>query len=203
MQLPKYLHDGDELISNIIRHTGDFYERPMLDEIAQYIEGKVVVDLGANIGNHTVYFAQLAKDVIAIEPHPANFAVLQKNADEYSNIILHNVACTSSLCRMGIETQLGNMGHIHVSRNDGGEIVGMPLDSITAYADFVKLDIEEHELEALQGAKALLEKCRPVLWIEIQTMPMLLAIANFLKPYGYEVVRVQTHDNPMFIFAVK
>ena len=44
-----------------------------------YKEQKEILDIGANIGNHTAFFAEFANCVFAFEPHPKNFKLLDIN----------------------------------------------------------------------------------------------------------------------------
>lgn len=46
-------------------------------------ENKIVVDIGANIGNHTVFFANVckAKKVYSFEPQEKVFEILKKNVE--------------------------------------------------------------------------------------------------------------------------
>src|SRR5688572_10575306 len=60
---------------------GQFYEQEELDIIARYFEGGVFADVGANVGNHTLYAAKIldARKVIACEPNPAALRILELN----------------------------------------------------------------------------------------------------------------------------
>lgn len=54
----------------------------------------LIIDLGANIGVATLYFALLCPDakIHSVEPDPANFRRLQKLTQSFSNVVLHSVA---------------------------------------------------------------------------------------------------------------
>src|ERR1700733_12752068 len=58
-------------ISNIIRRSGRPYE-PMLVSIVRELTkpGCVIVDVGANLGNRTIYWAKAGRRGIAFEPNP-------------------------------------------------------------------------------------------------------------------------------------
>lgn len=57
-------------------------------------EGRVLVDVGANIGKHALRFAKLSREglVITIEPHPDNFRALYESVrvNNLRNIVLIN-----------------------------------------------------------------------------------------------------------------
>lgn len=59
------------------------------------VEGKVVIDIGANIGCFTRWALENgAKKVIAIEPEPNNFAMLTLNNSQWDNVVCVNAAIT-------------------------------------------------------------------------------------------------------------
>ena len=67
-------------IGRQLNKTGSFYELPMLDYIRNHNIQGIYVDAGSNIGNHAVFFAKYCTDkVIAIEPVPSNYKILQDN----------------------------------------------------------------------------------------------------------------------------
>ena len=67
--------EGDH-ISEIIRRSGCFYEADLLDLWASipFDPSHMMVDVGANIGNHTVFLGLACPNpILAIEPHPVRF----------------------------------------------------------------------------------------------------------------------------------
>ena len=71
-----------EYVQKKIYYEKDYYERDILDEIKKNIpSNSVILDIGANIGNHTVFFCKEcnAKKVYAFEPVSITFEILQKN----------------------------------------------------------------------------------------------------------------------------
>lgn len=79
LYLPDYSQD---LIQSEIVDRGTFYESDQLQIMSSYIKkDAVILDIGANIGNHSVYWAthNRAKKVYAFEPVRRTFEILQKN----------------------------------------------------------------------------------------------------------------------------
>jgi len=76
------LHEDEEYISDFIRKENSFYELDHL-EILNYLPIKnegAFVDIGANIGNHTTYYAKVMnRDVYAFEPIKENYKLLKNN----------------------------------------------------------------------------------------------------------------------------
>lgn len=75
----------DEYVFGKIKAGETFYEKDILDEwfLPHRKEMRVVYDIGANIGNHTVYFAHHASAarIFSFEPVPANYRMLVKNIE--------------------------------------------------------------------------------------------------------------------------
>ena len=95
------LPDAQDHIQQQIRRHARFYEQPMLDEVAPRLpENALVVDVGANIGNHTVYFTKLlGLKVIAVEPNPPAIRLLQQNINLNEIHDLGKVCITCGLDR--------------------------------------------------------------------------------------------------------
>ena len=79
------LNDGnkithfEDIIGKKINLTKNYYEYGMLDYIRRLGSFDTVLDIGANIGNHSVFFGKyVAKKVHAIEPVPNNLKLLEK-----------------------------------------------------------------------------------------------------------------------------
>jgi hypothetical protein len=65
-----WTHPEPDHLARVIRSTGQFYEPDVLMKIREiHLPGTIIIDVGANIGNHTVFFAAiLGAPVLAIEP---------------------------------------------------------------------------------------------------------------------------------------
>ena len=136
------------------------------------------LDIGANIGNHAVAFADHFAKVHAFEPNPNVFKVLRINADLKANIVAHMIGCSSSEAEIEVIERRGNIGSTGIGF-DGGESSGQrvvfsvaPLDAMGLFEDddkttFVKIDIEGHEADAIRGAASTLRRHKPVIAMEI------------------------------------
>jgi Met-10+ like-protein len=58
---------------------GVFYEREELEIIATHFKGGTFVDIGANVGNHSIFAAKFlgASKVIAFEPNPTAYVIFK------------------------------------------------------------------------------------------------------------------------------
>jgi hypothetical protein len=84
-------HVGDKIA------TKGLYEKENLElllHLMQHLQSPVVLDVGANIGNHTLAFATKAAHVYAFEPIPIIFALLKQNVKQnnLSNVTLQQLA---------------------------------------------------------------------------------------------------------------
>lgn len=144
-----------------------------LNEIKTSIDAcrlrRTVIDGGAHVGCWTVYLQRRFQRVLAFEPAPDNYECLVKNVDP--NVTTYNAALTSA--NTEVRLNYGDVGKSVswrvVDKADGPTIPvkGYAIDSFELTdLDLLKLDIEGHEYDALQGAIKTLERCRPVVIIE-------------------------------------
>jgi FkbM family methyltransferase len=214
----------DDRIAEEIQHQGTFYEIDLLEHLADRVPpGGTYVDVGANIGNHTVYFAKFMADhVIAIEPHPDLIPVLRRNLSRNAvtnvSVLTSAVGAREGVGRMALRRACAlaaNIGgsHVEIVEPAGPEsaeaatppVLVSTLDRVLA--DFthdritlVKLDIEGMELAALQGATSLLTKERPQLVIELATSEARSAVRALLEGLGYEDVGRRFGWTPTYHF---
>lgn len=87
----------DDYIGGIIRSTHDYYEKEVLEYFKEYLPiNGVIYDIGANIGNHTLYFSNYLgpKKVYSFEPAKELYDVLAFNvqANNLKNVEVFNYA---------------------------------------------------------------------------------------------------------------
>lgn len=193
---------------------GTFYELGMLQFIEQRwmdknkIHWPVVVDIGACIGNHTIFFAKCMNAyVYAIEPAPLNMAILQQNA------ILNNVRQNIFPIQKGAghhrglarfkKDGSGNCGMGKITA-DGEDIVGLvPIDQVISPShevDIMKIDVEGYNLPVLKGAMLTIVHDQPDIYIECQTPEELREVEEFLLPLGYTRWPTPFNATPTYFF---
>ncbi|MFC5069767.1 FkbM family methyltransferase [Flaviflagellibacter deserti] len=213
--------DPQDHIFKIVKNSRSFYEAGFLYAIAKHLKpGDLVVDAGANIGNHTLFFAgALGCRVTCFEPGPLTVQLLQ-----------HNVAANNLASRVEIwpfalaETsaqfaskdaaavqQLG-LGALTLRPDAGGEMRGIPLDSVPfdQRIKLLKIDVEGMELELLRGARETLLRDRPVICVECDDLNRFDQLFDYLCGLGFLAIDshnyTATHvfvpvDNPSVIEA--
>jgi FkbM family methyltransferase len=152
---------------------------------------KVIVDVGANIGLASVYFATRFPDarIFAIEPEAENFGLLQKNVRPYKNVQPIRAALWSSDTRVElIDTGEGSWA-FQVRESLNGAVPAITLSTLLrqysiSSADVVKIDIEGAEREVFKGTPDWISKVG-LLMIELH---------DRFKPGCSEAVRAAVGD---------
>jgi FkbM family methyltransferase len=152
----------------------------------------VVMDIGAHIGNHAVWWACYVKAVIAFEPFPLSFDYLERNASVNNLPIVPYNSCLgkgNKEHRKLVHGLNGNLGGNSFSKNGGtGDVAVFALDTFDFdQVDLLKLDVEGMELEVLEGAYETLSKFKPTLFIEVHETRGVAKgeVVEVLKPLGY------------------
>jgi FkbM family methyltransferase len=147
---------------------------------------KRIVDVGANIGYYLLMLARFSGPdaaITCIEPSGDNLLELDANmqVNRLRNVRLHRVAAGESRARVELTSGI-NACVIRGGAGDGSTMVDLvPLDELVPEgADFVKIDVEGYENRVLYGARALIERCRPVLFVELHP--------RRLRQYGSSVL---------------
>jgi FkbM family methyltransferase len=175
-QLAVFAH---ELIGEQIAVFGR-YENELLAALDSFLSSGqplrgYVLDVGANIGNHTIFFSQRFDAVHAFEPNPRTFGLLKLNTATYRNVNCHNLALSDNAARFGVVTDPSNIGGARlVSLSDdlasscGVESVSLDswVTTLDARVALMKVDVEGHEWQVFRGAQEVLLRDRPLVLFE-------------------------------------
>jgi FkbM family methyltransferase len=158
-------------------------------------KGRTMLDVGANAGFHALTAGLFFRRVIAFEPTPATAARLERNImlSALRHIDVKRCALSN---REGEATFAINDRHCGANRlgeerlaPTGGSIT-VPLRTLDGMAneigrvDFIKIDVEGHECEVLEGARKTVEQDRPLLFVEFNR-PDLFERFRAMLPRGY------------------
>lgn len=186
----------------------DQYMGRHLQTYGEYSEGEVelwrqfvkphwsVADIGANIGVHTLALASLAHQgtVLSIEPVPFVYRMLCANLalNAITNVVPLQAAAgfPPRTLRVGAidYTHEDTYGGFPMGPAEGGPPVAvLPLDSVLQKVDFIKVDVEGMELEVLKGAQQLIDRFRPVLYVEANPGPTQAPLLEHLHNQGYDL----------------
>jgi len=176
--------------------------------------GNIVVDVGANKCILTSLFSDKVTKkgkVYSFEANPDSYlksrSLIAKNSERLNNCVLIGKACGSTYSTMQIaRTAKNNTGMDRLVSIDSTEGLGNNVEVVRLdrelenleSIDLIKIDTEGFELEVLKGAKEILEKFKPKLFVELDKQNLDRYNANFeqviefLKPFGYSFYNVQS-----------
>lgn len=156
----------------------DHHLKAVLDEDT---DQDVAIDIGAHIGWFTIYLARQIRRplVIACEPWPATFALLQANVDGQPLKVRASIQCWPvaaydrmvplSFATQNDVTDPGAWGFIPTAGADRSSVLGMALDSYipsTQKISLIKCDAQGADLRALKGLERTIKRCRPLIVFE-------------------------------------
>ncbi|MEZ2741876.1 FkbM family methyltransferase [Paenalcaligenes hominis] len=197
MDLPQW--ETDYIQSNLAKSSSP-YELEMLQAMKSVLmEGDLVLDVGANIGNHTFYLAKIVGcRVIAFEPNPIFYFPFQKSIsindlEDLVSLVPKGVGAAEAqatfkeLIPQNLGAQALSIVNAEIVENNSDLLDIVVLDSFSfdAPVKAIKIDVEGMELEVLQGAKKLIQKDRPSLFIESHNSELFIEIFNFIKKWDY------------------
>lgn len=141
----------------------------------------VILDIGANIGNSSLFFAShnSRAKIFSFEPHPETFKRAQINIglNNFSNIKLYNLGLGEEKTELKLyEVNEHNSGMNRILNKD----LNMPyklveidrLDSFVKEAsmpkvDIIKIDVEGYEYSVLKGGEEAIKRNYPLIFIEL------------------------------------
>lgn len=191
---------NDQYIGRSIENYGEFsqLEVELFKQICR--QGDTVIEIGANIGTHTQYFSKAVGNegkVFAYEPQRVVFQTLCANMalNSITNVYTYQVALgneNKTILIPPINYNLkGNYGGISVnSFNKGEPVEQKKLDYFIDYFDsvkFIKVDVEGMEKDVLQGAIKIIDKYKPILYVENDRQEKSRELIEFIQSLGYEL----------------
>ena len=175
-------------------HPADYFkafDQSRIEELSTFIApGDTVLDIGAHTGDYTVPFALAAGVngcVLAFEPNPYAFKILEENASlnsDKTNIIPVNAAATEEdgpvefsysdpgFCNGGLFEGFSKWQHGHPYKlKVNGLRIAEWLDANhkaqMSKLSFIKIDTEGHELSIVRSLRGLIAKTKPTLHLEM------------------------------------
>ncbi len=201
--------DTDLIQSSIIIRDG-YYEEETLyyiwNKYKDKIKEKTLLDIGANIGNHSIFFSKycLPAKVCSFEPVKPTFKILERNVSINhleNNIEIYNCAVGDKNYKATYDTyDLNNIGGTSLYEQEDGDIDIITIDELN-YQDvgFIKIDVEGFEEKVIRGALNTIKKYHPVMLIEIweDSKNYEIIYDLLVNELGYKVYAYNT-DNYIF-----
>lgn len=201
-----------EYIFDTISTTNDYYEKKLLENYLPFIkDARVILDIGANIGNHSMFWAKKCEDaeIHSFEANPEVFDILKNNkiSNGYEKVSVYNYAignCSGYAKIKSIDES--NLGATEFETCEDGEfqIEMIDIDSWVKerdfeYIDFIKIDVEGFEGNVVAGMHETIHKYKPIVWIELWPQNA-SDILEFLTEEGYGCAKI---DAMNLLFVAK
>jgi FkbM family methyltransferase len=144
---------------------------------------ETVVDCGAFNGDTIEKIRDTTEDrfrsIIALEPDPQNFSILEQKYSRDDRIALHRLAASNCSSKRAFKAAQGSFSHFRglgESTDSDSNIPTTTLDSLLEWPPTtIKIDIEGAELEALEGARETIRQHHPRITIAAYHRPLHLA----------------------------
>jgi FkbM family methyltransferase len=172
--------------------------------------GMTVVDVGSNIGTHSIYAAGLVGPsgrVHAVEPEPTTISLLNYNisANGLSNITVHEccAANETGILRLNINVDSAKTSLVGTSEV-GVDVPADRLDQILPTGimiDLLKIDAEGFDYEVLLGASGLFDNSPRV--VVIEALERFCEVSNFLTSRGYSLFMFEPSDHTLREFTAQ
>jgi FkbM family methyltransferase len=194
---------AQDLIGQAINVYG-WWELEQLTVLRQFVlttrgRGGSMLDIGANIGNHSVYLRDLFDEVHAVEANPCTFSLLKFNLAPYRHMTAQAFAASDKASTLCFQVESMNVGASHVmdigqSASNAATIIevqGCAIGDVIRTehpVSLVKIDVEGHELQAIRGMARMLIKDAPCVVFEQQAGDFrggTSAVIEALRGLGY------------------
>lgn len=181
------------------------YEADELNTLKKFLADRdvkcdVAVDIGANIGNHSVFFSDFFSRVISFEASCAVFDVLSLNIKGLNNVEAHNIGIGNEACVMQLTLNTTNYGGARL-KFDGDDPLAEDVEVRTlseALGDvqpsLIKIDVEGMEYEVLEGAAEIIDRYKPIVVLEQSREEIVNGLSRcsaFLIERDYDVYQLK------------
>ena len=196
----------DTYIGRSLDEYGEFSEGEV-DVFRQAVKpGQIVLEVGANIGTHTVWFSQAVGptgSVLAFEPQRIVFQTLCANLalNSLTNVHCFCVAAGSAPGQITVpildQNSTNNFGGLGLGSHPRGELTPMlTIDGLNLSAcHFLKIDVEGMEHDVLMGATKTIAAHSPILYVENDRPERAEALIRLIDSFGYNMF---WHRPPLF-----
>ena len=172
-----------------------YYEKSNLETLkksfSSNIKNSTFLDIGANIGNHSIFFSDYFKKIVSFEPQKKTFEILSMNTNKHDNIFIKNFGIYTENKKVKFYIPFDNNGmassEIKLTNTYEEEVELRKIDN-NDYQNvgFIKIDVEGNELDVLISLNQIISETLPVISFELnQNIESRKKILDFLYSKGY------------------
>lgn len=190
---------------------GSFYEAKgggLLNYLYKHVDtGGKWIDIGASIGNHTMFFdaVMMADEIVSFEPLKSSFNHLKENVElnKIKNISIVNCAlgAVDGYCTMEtVNPQQIGMTQVR----DGDDVRLKRIDDLNLFDgyDVIKIDVEHYNKELLEGAKETFTKGKGLIFIEAESNEEREEVDSIMITYGYKrKPNLKFNSTPTYLYT--
>jgi len=193
----RYQHRAREAFLACVRENANVSQEPPMMSVDTI---DTIIDIGAHAGTWSITMAREARRVYSYEP--VHHAVLKENCEHHgaNNVITRNLLLSNNREQKSFYIRQDNSGDSGIGL--GGDRKEMVMQSVRldeqeheGHIQGIKIDVQGHELEVIQGAGALIRKHQPTLCCELNKGNAMVEI--LLAEMGY---RLHSRHNKDWIF---
>ncbi|MBZ8119204.1 FkbM family methyltransferase [Roseovarius sp. LXJ103] len=156
---------------------GEFFEEEELSLLSGNVNTDAhIIDIGANVGNHALYFAtrMKAQRVVVVEPNPLAMAPLM------ANVLINRLEGVIDISALGVGLSDASEAGYGMKRHDknlGATKMFAGTGEMQVHAgddlfegetpDLIKIDVEGMEIKVLSGLERMISRYRPVILVEV------------------------------------
>jgi FkbM family methyltransferase len=205
----RMLLGNDEVSRRIREHPNSPWDRHLFPIYREYLKkDSVIIEVGANIGSHTLYFSSISRQVFAFEPQLFLFEQLCGNlALNYCrNVTPINMAVYDKRARFSFPEvdfyKPNSAGSLGVTEDDNGAVESCLIDDYDfPIVNFIKIDTQGSDLRVLKGAIKTIEKHQPLIVFEVEREDLLdkhetkeSDFVDFFNQLGYALLKTEHSD---------
>lgn len=182
---------------------GYFYEQGMLEFIYDHKEeigtDGLWLDVGAYVGNHSVFFHKMCKAWYLESFEPLYYEDCERNLvdNDYDADMIHRYAVSGSKGTLSMNV---NGGMSKVGGGSERSVLAVTVDKMvwSRRVDLMKIDVEGHEQEVLRGARETLENND--VWVFVEVIDGLDAVDAIMEGYGYHRTEHVFNHTPTYLY---
>ena len=199
-KFPNLIAPTFDYIANVCSVFG-MYEHDELKCIERVLKkhckNKYIIDCGANIGNHTLFFSKFAKGVFSFEPNYITYECLRLNTLNNKKVKIYNYGLLNKVTKKKMHIVSGNLGASSIYKKKNSKPTFANFKKLDSFKEIlnkdislIKIDVEDSEFELIEGAKKILKK-NPIILFEVSDFKFNNRFCNVLKnEFNYKFLYV-------------